>query len=258
MLARKQVLQTSTKISVKILRVRASLFGLASSHPTLTAELMLRHKGIDYRRFDLMPGLHRRVLRAMGFPGVTVPAMRIDGTRLQGTRTIARALDPLRPSPPLFPPDPERRRAVEEAEAWGDEVLQPVPRRLVWNALKHDRSELATYLEGAKTGIPTGIAARMAPPFAALARRLNNATDENVRRDLDALPGLIDRVDELIERGVIGGEERNAAGFQIATSLSLLLTMDDIRPMIEGRPAERLARELVPHQPGHTPSVYAR
>jgi hypothetical protein len=33
--------------------------------------------------------------------------------------------------------------------------------------------------------------------------------------------------------------------------------MDDIRPMIEGRPAERLARAIVPHQPGHTPSVYA-
>src|SRR6476620_9939834 len=135
--------------------MRATLFGLASSHPTLTAELMLRHKGIDYRRIDLMPGLHQGVLRAMGFPGVTVPAMRIDGTRLQGTRTIAPALDALLPSPPLFPLDPDRRRAVEEAEAWGDEVLQPVPRRIVWNALKHDRSELATYLEGAKTGIPT-------------------------------------------------------------------------------------------------------
>ena len=55
-------------------------------------------------------------------------------------------------------------------------------------------------------------------------RRVNNATDENVRRDLDALPGLIDHVDELIEQGVIGGAERNAADFQIATSVRLLLT----------------------------------
>ncbi len=132
-----------------------------------------------------------------------------------------------------------------------------MPRRIVWNALKHDRSELATYLEGARTGIPTSVAARTAPPVAALARRLNRATDENVRRDLAALPGLIDHVDELIEQGVIGGAERNVADFQIATSVSLLLTMDDIRPMIEGRPAERLARDVVAHQPGHTPSVYA-
>jgi len=56
---------------------------------------------------------------------------------------------------------------------------------------------------------------------------------------------------------VIGGAERNVADFQIGTSVSMLLTMDDVRPLIDGRPAERLARELVPHQPGHTPSVYA-
>ena len=46
-------------------------------------------------------------------------------------------------------------------------------------------------------------------------------------RDLAALPGLIDRVDELIAQGVIGGAEPNAADYQIATSISLLLTMDD-------------------------------
>lgn len=82
--------------------MRATLFGRASSHPTLAAELMLRHKGIDYRRLDLMPGLHRGVLRAMGYPGLTVPAMRLDGTMLQCTRTIALALDALVPSPPRF------------------------------------------------------------------------------------------------------------------------------------------------------------
>jgi glutathione S-transferase len=237
--------------------VRATLFGVPASHPTLAAELMLRHKGVDFRRIDLVTAAHRGLLRVLGFPSNTVPALRIDGAKVQGSRAIALALDSLIPSPPLFPADPERRAAVMEAEAWGDEVLQPVPRRIVWNALKHDRSELATYLEGARTGIPVGVAARLAPPIAALARRLNNATDENVRRDLDALPGMIDRVDELIEEGTIGGAERNAADFQIGTSVSLLLTMDDIRPIIEGRPAERLARRLVPHQPGHTPSVYA-
>ena len=237
--------------------MRATLFGLPASHPTLAGELMLRHKRITYRRIDVFPALHRAVLKAMGFPGITVPAIKLNGAKLQGTTNISRALDALVPSPPLFPADPERRRAVEEAEAWGEEVLQPVPRRIVWNALKHDRSTLATYLEGAHTGVPTGVAAATAPPVAALARVLNHATDENVRRDRAALPGMIDRVDELIEQGVIGGPERNAADFQIATSLSLLLTMEDFRPMIQGRPAERLARDVVPHQPGRMPSVYA-
>jgi glutathione S-transferase len=236
--------------------VRATLFGVPASHPSLAAELMLRHKGVDYRRIDLVTAAHRGLVRALGFPGITVPALKIDGAKVQGSGQIALALDALVPSPPLFPSDTERRRAVEAAEQWGDEVLQPAVRRLIWAALKHDRSTARSYLEGAKLGVPTAVAARTIAPIAAAARRLNHATDEAARRDLEALPGMVDRVDELIEQGVIGGDEPNAADFQIATSVSLLLTMDDVRPMIEGRPAERLARELVQDQPGHIPRVF--
>jgi glutathione S-transferase len=238
--------------------MRATLFGVAASHPSLAAELMLRHKGVDYRRVDLPTVTHRTLVRLLGYPRKTVPAIRIEGAKVQGTTEIALALDALVPSPPLFPEDPDRRREVEAADSWGDEVLQPVPRRLTLNALKHDRSALGSYLEGAKLGMPHRLAVLIAPPVAAASRRVNKATDENARRDLEALPGLVDRVDDLIEQGVIGGPERNVADFQIATSISLLLTMDDVRPLIEGRPAERLARDVVPDQPGHLPSVYAR
>ena len=237
--------------------MRATLFGVAASHPTLAAELMLRHKGVEYRRVDLPTVTHRMLLRALGYPRRTVPAIRIGGAKIQGTTDIARALDSLIPSKPLFPSDPEQRREVESADAWGDEILQPVPRRLTLNALKHDRSALRSYLEDAKLGVPVGLVAPVAPLIAAASRRVNRATDENARRDLAALPGLIARVDELIDEGVIGGPERNAADFQIATSVSLLLTMDDARPLIEGRPAARLARDVVPRQVGHLPSVYA-
>lgn len=237
--------------------MRATLFALPASHPSLAAQLMLEHKGVEYRRIDVVAATQRVILPALGFPRKTVPAIRLDGAKIQGTREIALALDALIPSPPLFPADPERRRDVQEAEAWGEEVLQPVPRRLIWNALRRDSSTLETYLEGARIGIPTPIAARTAAPFVIASRRFNRATDEAAERDLAALPGLIDRVDELIERGVIGGAERNAADFQIATSVSLLLTMDDVRPLIEGRPAERLARDVVKSQPGHMPRVFA-
>ncbi len=237
--------------------MRATLFGIPSSHPSLAGQLMLEHKGIEFRRFDLVAGPHRAILRALGFPGKTVPAIKLGGAKVQGTTEIALALDALLPERPLFPRDPDRRREVEQAEAWGNEVLQPVPRRLVWNGMGRDRSELGTYLEGAKLGIPIPIATRVAPPIAMLARRLNRATDEAAGRDLAALPGMLDRVDELIEQGVIGGAERNAADYQSATSISLMLTMDDLRPLIEGRPAGRLAREVVTHQPGHLPHVFA-
>jgi glutathione S-transferase len=200
--------------------------------------------------------LHRVVLRALGFPGVTVPAMRLDGARVQGSREIALALDAMRPDRPLFPSDPGSRRAVEAAEAWGNEVYQPVPRRLVWAALKRDRSTLITYLDGAKLGIPAPIAARTAAPIIVASARLNRASDENVRRDLATLPRLVDRVDALLREGTIGGAALNAADFQIGTTTALLATLDDVRPMLEGRPALEHARRVAPGYPGHMPPAF--
>jgi glutathione S-transferase len=218
---------------------------------------MLQRKGIDYRRIDSAPAVHRVALRLVGFRGRTVPALRIEGRRIQGSRTIARALDELKPEPPLFPADPAQRRAVEAAEEWGDEVLQPLARRFAWASLKRDRSTIGSFLEGARLGLPTGLAVRTAPPLIHLAARLNEATHEAVRDDLAALPGHLDKVDGWIEDGVLGGAEPTAADFQIATSLRLLMTLDDLRPAIESRPAGRLAREVVPEFPGRVNAVFS-
>jgi glutathione S-transferase len=236
--------------------VKATLFAVPASHPSLAAELMLRRKGIEYRRVDLVAVVHRGVLRVLGFPGITVPAMRLEGKRIQGTRAIAEALDALRPEPPLFPSDPEARRAVEEAEAWGDQVYQPVPRRLVWNALRRDRSTMATYLEGAKLGVPVPVAARVGAPVIRAAVRANHADDEHVRNDLASLPALLDHIDGLVRAGTIGGAEPNVADFQIGTSTALLASLDDVKPLLDGRPALEHARRIAPGYPGQAPKVF--
>lgn len=235
--------------------MNATLFTIPASHPSWAARLMLERKGIGYRRIDLVEGVHRLILRAARFRGVTVPALIVDGRRIQGTGAIARELDRLRPEPPLLPADAERRARVEEAERWGDEVLQPVPRRLAWNVLKRDHSSIRTYLEGSRTGLPVGVAAATAGPIVALGHRLNAADDDNVRADLAALPGMADHIDELIADGVIGGADPNVADYQIATSTALLLTFEDVRPLFAGRPAEELARRLVPDFPGYSPAA---
>lgn len=86
-----------------------------------------------------------------------MPALRIDGKRVQGTTAIAHELDRLVPEPALFPADPKARAEVEEAERWGDEVLQAVPRRIIWNLLKRDRSSIESYLAGARLGVPVSV-----------------------------------------------------------------------------------------------------
>jgi glutathione S-transferase len=182
----------------------------------MAARLMLEAKGIQYKRTDLMPVISKGVLRGLGFPRKTVPAIKIDGRKVQGTGEIARELDRIQPEPPMLPTDPQQRAVVEEAERFGDEELQPPVRAILWWALRKDKAPLRSYSEGAKLGIPIGLALKTAAPIVAASARFNDATDENVRRGLAEMPAMLQRIDDWIAAGVIGGEQPNIADFQIA------------------------------------------
>jgi glutathione S-transferase len=237
-------------------RVNVRLYNIPGSHPAMAVQLMLDHKGIPYKRTDVFPVASKGIVRALGFPRNTIPAMKIDGEKVQGSRQIARAIERLRPEPPLFPSDPEKRAAVEEAERFGDEELQHPVRQPIWWALRKDRAPLESFSEGAKLGVPISLAVKTAAPVVAMAARLNESSDENVRADLAALGGLLDRVDGFIEAGTIGGEELNAADFQIAPTVRLAMSMQDLRPLIEARPAGKHAERVQPKLPGDIPPIF--
>jgi glutathione S-transferase len=235
--------------------IDVTLYVIPGSHPSMAVRLMLEHKGIPYQRTDLMPAIHKGLLKALRFPRNTVPAIKIDGRRFQGSREIARELDRLQPDPPLFPSDPELRTAVEEAERFGDEDLQPPIRRILWNCFKRDRSPLTGYGEGADLGIPMSLAVKTAAPIIAFQVRYNDAGDENVRHDLAALPGMLKRIDDWIEAGVLNDDQLNAADFQIAPSIRLAMTLEDLGPQIARHPAGEMAMRVVPDYPGEFPPV---
>jgi glutathione S-transferase len=236
--------------------MKVRLYSLPGSHPTMAVQAMLEYKGIAFKRTDLVPFLAKVILRRLlGFERNTVPAIAIDGRRVQGSLEIARDLDRAQPDPPLFPGAPEKRLAVEEAERWGEEELQHPVRQVVLWATHANRASIRSYMEGSRLGVPVGLAARLAPPLVAAGVRVNKASDEAVRANLAGLDGMLRQVDEWIEAGVLDGEELNAADFQIGASLRLLMTLEDLRPSIEGRPAGRLARRAVPSFPGDAPPV---
>lgn len=231
----------------------ATLYTIPGSHPGISAALMLERKGIEYRRVDLLPVVSKGVLKALGFPSVTVPALKLDGRRFQGSIEIARALDSYAPDAPLLLPIGPERAAIEEAESLGESELQHPIRQILWWLLKRDRDAMRSYVEGSKIGLPTGLAIKTGGPLVAASVHFNRADDENVRAALAALPGLLDRLDEFVLSGVIGGTEPNAADFQIAPSIRLAMTVGDLRPFIEGRPIGHAALRLVPDYPGSIP-----
>jgi glutathione S-transferase len=228
------------------------LYSLSLSHPARASRLMLELKGIDHEVIDLLPGMHPVQLRAARFRRGTVPALKLDGRRVQGSVAISRFLERLEPRSPLFPAEPAPRQAVQEAETWGERELQPIPRRLFRWGTVHAREVRAWLAE--VSGLPApGLAATLNAPLARRFARLSEASDERVRSDLEALPAMLDRVDAWVEDGTLGGETVNAADCQIASAVRVLLAYEDLQPMLFERRSAELARRLFPDYPEPIP-----
>jgi glutathione S-transferase len=230
----------------------ARLYVTPLSHPSHAAMKMLDYKQLPHKVVKLPSGLHPYFVRAARFSGRTVPALRLeDGRRIQGSLDISRALDELIPERPLFPSDPTGRRAVEEAERWGHDELQPVPRRIFRRGAVLDAG-LRRWIAADVVELPApAIGAAISKPIAALRSR-EAGGDELIRADVARLPALLDHADALVANAVIGGEQPNAADFQILSSVRVLLDFKAL-PNFEERPSARAARRLFPEWEGEMP-----
>jgi glutathione S-transferase len=234
--------------------MRIRLYVVHGSHPCAAVEKALAIKGLDYKVFEWPPPMQAPMQRII-FGKRTVPGIRINGERISGSRPIMRRLDELVPEPPLLPADPAHRDRVLEAERWGDEVFQPVARELLWAGMVNTPAAMVSYAEHSRLPLPDPAVRLSAPLIARLSRRLNRTSDEVARRDVEALPGQLDQIDGWIADGTIGNAEQpNAADLQIAPTVRLLLTVADIRPLIDGRPCAELARKLFPTADGDMPA----
>ena len=233
----------------------ATLYALPASHPCAAVEVALRLKGVDYARVDMIPVLSK-LQQWRRFHGTTVPAVEFsDGEKVLGSREILRALEHRAPDPPLLPADARERHGVEEAERWGDEVLQPLARRLTWAALVRSSGSMMSFSEGADLPVPKPLARLSAPVVARASAYFNGARDPAIRADLINLDFQLDRADRWIEKGIVGASEApNAADLQIGSGVRLLLTIEDLHPRLDGRPCAREAKRRFPDYPGRVPA----
>ncbi|MGH2833089.1 MAG: glutathione S-transferase family protein [Solirubrobacteraceae bacterium] len=231
-----------------------TLYYMGISHPSNAARLMLDYKGLAYRRVDVRPGFQPFSTRLHGFSKITVPALELDAQRIQGSCAIAQALEQRKPDPSLYPSDPQLRAAVQEAESWDERALQPVPRHLFRWALISKPAVLESFVSDFQRLRPAKLVAKLqARPLA----RFIGATgvnDERVRADMRALPGMLEHVRELLDTGVLGSEQPNAADFQIATTLRAMDALEDLQGLLEDRLCS-YARFIWPETELHLPSV---
>jgi glutathione S-transferase len=240
-------------LSAAMAATRPRLYVLPGSHPCAAVDAALKLKSIDYDRVDLLP-MSQVLVGPLRYGGTTVPGMRADGERLVGSRAIMRRLDEIAPEPPLLPPPGDASYArVLEAERWGDEVLQSVPRRILDVGFLRRPDTMESYAGDAKLPLPRALLRPALPLTARMLAIKNRATDASARADLAALAGQLDRIDGWVAEGLLGAERPNAADLQIGSTIRLLMSLGDVRPLIEGRPAAGLTRYFPP-LPGEIPA----
>lgn len=221
-----------------------------SSHPVRAAQAALAFKGLDYERVLLPIGEHMaEVERIYGEGRRTVPGMLVDGDPVHGTRAIFARLEDLQPEPTLYPPAVADR--VREAEEWGEAVFQDQGRRIIWGALHFRPNAMATFAGGPLLD-PAGT--DFAITFVRRVWKSRSISAAEVAQLLADLPAALTRIDDYVEDGAMGGETPTAADLQIGATMRLLLTVGDLRPLIEGRPAEGVARSFFPEYPGDVPA----
>jgi glutathione S-transferase len=229
---------------------RLVLHTLAASHPSMAARSALRLKGLDFDEVQLAPGPHNEQMeRLYGEGRTTVPGLLVGDEPVHGSRAIMARVDELAPEPPLYPgPIAD---AVRDAERWGDEHLQDLGRRLPWGAL-HFRPEAVGTFGGGEPLDPAGT--DFAIRFLRGAWRYHGLTAVRLAEDLAALPAALDHVDALVEAGILGRESPNAADLQIGSTLRVLWTVGDVRPLLHGRPGAAVAHRWFPDYAGEIPA----
>src|SRR5262249_22474707 len=148
---------------------------------------------------------------------------------------------------PLLPPAGDPAYAtVLEAERWGDEPFQNVPRRILDVALLRRPRAMESFVGDAKLPLPVSL---MRPAMGLTARMMaikNKASDAAGRADPAARRGQLAGGERGFGGGRRGGEHPTPAALKTGSTTRLLPATGDVRPRVAGRGAARLERYFPP------------
>jgi hypothetical protein len=223
-----------------------TLYMFEGSNACLSAMLLLDHVQLPHRRRRLPPGLHAGAMRAMGFRGTTVPALRIGSRKVQGSRAIALLVaDELAPEAGLLPAGAAEREQVLHLEARAEQ-LQNAARRLVYVAALQDTDSIRALVDVTYGRLPSPARALVVRALVPLASKGHAARADRAEGYIDRACDVLDELDAAVEAGVLATDAPTVADFQAAPNIAALALAPALAPLLQARPSWRIAEQLLP------------
>lgn len=108
------------------------LYQFPISHFCEKTRWVLDYKGLPYRIYNQLPGLHMPV-NLFRTGRTTVPILVEDGTAIRGSHAIALHLETAKGTKPLLPESPAAREKLDELVKYYDKVVGPAVRRYAYS-----------------------------------------------------------------------------------------------------------------------------
>ena len=175
------------------------LWHIEVSHYNEKVRWALDHKGIPHVRKAPQPGLHPAKARQLG-GNATLPILQMDGRVVADSTDIVAALEERKPSPPLYPADPDLRSQALVLEDFFDEELAPDVRRLMFfHVLKGGPKATLEFIppgEGIKGAVMGGAMTVFFPVIRPVIGRMYGIDEERAAASPAKILSVFDRLEE--------------------------------------------------------------
>jgi glutathione S-transferase len=239
------------------------LWHLEISHYNEKARWALDYKGVAHVRRAVTPGLQELTARRLR-AGRTVPVLEMNGRAIGDSTKIIEEIERRWPEPPLYPADPEERRAALDLEDYFDEQCGHDARRVLFSDNLVEPERFLAMFYGA--GRPRHrLLKRLTPLFLQVVKRRFRIRPETVEESREKVRAAFDKLEaDVGPSGYLVGESFTVADLTAASILGLIVVPPEF-PYIKVHPDERTAqfrrfRDSLKDRPGFkwVEDMYAR
>ncbi len=199
------------------------LYQFAFSHYNEKVRWALDYKGLPRQDRPLLPGFHARTVAKRSGGPTTTPLLEVGGRAVHESADIIRDLEARKPTPALYPEEPEARAEVDRWIEWFDDEVGPAVRLALFHELLADAAYAARIFTSGRSGVKPALYRRVFPMLVPMLRKKMSIDEVAAGHARVTIDDAIERVSRAVQAtGYLVGDRFTAADL---TGASLLFPL---------------------------------